>query len=229
MYNLEKVIDDKQQSFKYDPEIHPNHHALICVSPFNGYFTLNNMDKLFRWTNDHFENFNIFVMDEASKYTLIATGYSEDKAIKKTNKQDRNLHKKVNTCLMNLGFSADDSQKKIFLLSQLVKKNSFIKLYNRYLRIFQDNLAFQQDCLNASKSILEGKMDTVTIESLRIATQYLLLELPVWFNIPDVLDIPFTVLIYKDFSLPWRNLCCNYGLLSRNQKIYVKNVESDTF
>lgn len=185
------------------------------------------MDKLFGWVNNHFESFDVFIMDNASQYTLMALGYPEDEAIKKTKKQDRNLYNKVTSCLMNTGFREDSVQKKIALLSQVSAKDRFQMLYSRYLTEFKNNPSFQKDCLNASEDILSGKMDVVTHDALLIASQYLLLELPIWFNIPEVFNIPSSVLIYKDFSSPWRHLCCNHGFVSPNQKILIKNIEVD--
>ena len=39
MLNSQNIISASQQSIEYNPKIHPNSHALIGVSPFNGYFT----------------------------------------------------------------------------------------------------------------------------------------------------------------------------------------------
>lgn len=50
-------------------------HALIVVSPFNGYFTVKNMEILFSCAKDNCRSFDVFTMDKASKYNLMAMGY----------------------------------------------------------------------------------------------------------------------------------------------------------
>lgn len=219
---LQQKIDD--QSLNFNPEIHLNNHALICVSPFNGYFSAQNMEKLFSWTHNNFKTFDIFTMDEASKYTLMATGYREDQALKKTRKHDRNLYNKIITCLENIGFSEKDAKNKILFLSQISRNKKYVDLYKKYSDFFETDLSFKTDCLNASKNILVGKVEEITGESLSLAIQYLLLELPIWFNIPEILDISSSVLIYKDLPLHWHNICYNYGFLSPNQQLLIKDI-----
>lgn len=212
------------QSFEYDPDVDSNDHALIGVSPFNGYFSTKNMEVLFNWARDNFKTFNIFTMDKASKYNLMAIGYTEAEAVKKTRKYDRNLRNKVITCLKNVGFSEEDAENKILSLTHISKSQKYLELYKKYLGFFEQNPSFKSDCINASKNILLGKMEKVTNESLQLAIQYLFLELPIWFNIPDILEIPSSVLIYKDLSFYWSNIYCNYGFLSPNQKLLIKDI-----
>lgn len=58
-------------------------YALIAVSPFNSYFSINNMKKLFNWADINFIDFNVFMMDEVSVYNLMAIGYDKKKLYKK--------------------------------------------------------------------------------------------------------------------------------------------------
>ncbi len=83
MLQTQNIISEFQQSIEYDPKIRPNSHALIGVSPFNGYFTSTNIEKTLTWAHSNFENFEVFTMDKASKYNLMAMGCSENDAIKK--------------------------------------------------------------------------------------------------------------------------------------------------
>jgi cyclo(L-tyrosyl-L-tyrosyl) synthase len=182
------------------------------------------MEMLFSWTRNNFNTFDIFTMDEASKYTLMATGYEEGQAIKKAKKHDRNLYNKIITCLKNIGFSEEDAKGKILSLSRISKDKKYVELYKRYSDFFEKDPSFKDDCINASKNILMGKVEEITSESLSVAIQYLLLELPIWFNIPDILGISSSVLIYKDLPFHWRNICYNYGFLSPNQQLLIKDI-----
>lgn len=204
-------------------------HSLIVVSPFNGYFTSKNMEILFRWANNRCRSFDIFTMDKASKYNLIAMGYEESHAIKKTKKQDTNLYNKIITCLKNIGFSDDESQKKILLISHLDKNESYLRIYKKCMELFEVNSDFRNDCLNLSKSFLETKMEKISDQSMYIAVNYILEELPIWFDTPSIMGISSSVLVYKDFSLFWQNICLNYGLVAHNQKILIKNINNNDF
>lgn len=222
MLNFHNTISNFQQSIEYDPKIHPNNHALIGISPFNGYFTTSNIEKTLIWACSNFKSFDVFTMDKASKYNLIAMGYSEEEAIKKTKKQDQHLKNKIMRGLQSTGFSENDTEKKIVLISNLYDNDKYIELYEYCKNLFQSNSSFRDDCLNASKQILLDKTEHITRELLEVSVRYLLEELPVWINTPYILDIPFSVFVYKDLSDCWYNLFSKYGLVSGNQKILVK-------
>ena len=63
-------------------------------------------------------------------------------------------------------------------------------------------------------------MTEVTETSINLSVQYLLAELPVWLNLPYLLDVPSAVLVYKDLSDHWKRICYQYGLLSSDQAIW---------
>ena len=201
-------------------------HALILLSPFNGYFTVKNMEILFSWAKNHTKSFNVFFMDKASKYNLMAMGYEESEAIRRTKKQDQNLYNKIITCMKNIGFDNNDSQEKILLISHLCTNNNYLEIYKKCVELFETNMNFKNDCLSISKSFLQAKMNDFSEESLYIAVNYLLEELPIWLNTPSIIKVSSSVLIYKDFSKFWQNICYNYGLISSRQKILVKNINN---
>ncbi|WP_010302596.1 tRNA-dependent cyclodipeptide synthase [Candidatus Odyssella thessalonicensis] len=212
------------QDFEYNHLVDSNEHALIGISPFNGYFSTQNIENLIRWASNNFKDFDIFTMDSASKYNLMAIGYTEGDAIKKTKKQDQHLQNKIVRCLTNIGLTKEEAQKKIVFISHLYQNERYLELYKEYLNLFKNNTSFRSDCLNASKSILSQKIAEVTDESAYLAVNYLLQEIPIWFNTPYILGINSSVFVYKDLPLFWRNVCYNYGLISPNQKILIKQM-----
>jgi tRNA-dependent cyclodipeptide synthase len=200
-------------------------HALIAVSTFNSYFSVKNMEILFRWSSENFNDFNIFIMDEVSFFNLMALGYDEKKAFDKTKKHDRNLINKVIKSLTNIGLDLESSKKKILLLSQLSKNDCYIEAYNRYVHIFETNVSFRNDCLGATKSMLSEKMEDLNDKVIQLSVKYLLAELPIWFEIPYILGLPSSVLVYKNLSFFWKRICYNYNFLSPQQEIMIKCVD----
>ena len=201
------------------------YHALIAVSTFNSYFSIKNMKSLFSWAYENFNDFNVFIMDEVSIFNLMALGYDEEQALKKTKKHDRNLKNKVIKSLTNIGFILEESNKKIILLSHLSESDKYIEAYKRYVHIFENNPSFRNDCLGATKSMLSEKIQNVNDEAIYLSVKYLLAELPLWFEIPYILDLPSSVLVYKDLSFFWKRICYNYNLLSPQQEVLIKCVD----
>lgn len=202
-------------------------HALIAVSAFNSYFSIKNMEILFNWACKEFNNFNVFFMDEVSIFNLMALGYDEEQALKKTKKHDSNLKNKIIQSLNNIGFNSEDSQKKMILLSQISQSDTYLAAYKRYMHIFETNAFFKKDCLDATKTMLLKKINNVSDKVLHLSLKYLLAELPIWLDIPYVLNLPSSVLVYKDLPLPWERICYNYNLLSPQQEILIKRVDEN--
>ena len=199
-------------------------HALVAISTFNSYFSIENMEKLFYWAHQNYSYFNIFFMDGASKFNLMAIGYDEQKAIRKTRSHDNNLKNKIIKSLSSIDPSFEYSQNRIILLSDLSCNKIYIDLYNIVQKKFDEDINFQRDCFEATKMMLSTKTPEVTQEALDLAVQYLLAELPLWFNTPDILDVNSSSLVYKDFSVPWQRICYDHKFLSPNQKITIKSV-----
>jgi cyclo(L-tyrosyl-L-tyrosyl) synthase len=200
-------------------------HALVAVSPCNSYFSIKNMEALFNWTHENFHDFNVFITDGASVFNFIALGYDKKLALKKTKKNDSGLKCKVIRSLTNIGFSTDDSRKKILFLSHLSKTDRYIKMYNYYMHIFQSNTSFRNDCLGATKTMLLERMEDVSDDAANLAVKYLLAELPLWLDSPSVLGIESSSIIYKELSFFWERICYHHKLLAPKQEICIKCVE----
>jgi len=67
-------------------------HALIGISPFNGYFTYERINFIVKWASVNFENFTIFYPDTLSKHTLYHK-YTKKDLDKKVKHADNNLIK----------------------------------------------------------------------------------------------------------------------------------------
>lgn len=189
--------------------------AVIATSPFNGYYTVETMAKLFAWAQAEFGEFKIFVMDGASVYNLMAFGYSESKAKSKTKKQDRGLENKIARSLALLGISAE-----ILRLSDLQQTDIYKQYYSQYLALYAQE-PFKSDCREATAAMLRQKNITADAPAIDCAVNYLLAELPIWCNLPQILDAK-TTLVYKDLLPFWQRVCEKYNLVSSDQKIVIR-------
>ncbi len=221
-YKLPSEINNNLPSLQVQNK---REHGLIAVSNFNSYFSVKNMEILFSWGCENFNDFNVFIMDKVSIFNLKALGYDEKQASKRTKKHDRNLKNKVIKSLINIGFNLDESRKKILLLSELSKSDKYIEAYERYVQIFETNTSFRNDCLGATKSMLSEKIHSVNDEAIYMSVKYVLAELPIWFEIHHILGLPSSVLVYKDLSFFWKRICYNYNFLSPQQEIFIKCVD----
>jgi hypothetical protein len=94
------------------------------------------------------------------------------------------------------------------LLSTLQINDNYNILYKKYKDIYDSNKDFQALCNN----IVKDK-----------SIYYLLAELPIWFDVPFILNKP-TTLIYHHMSDDWHKICYDFNLLSPLQYIYIKKI-----
>ncbi len=58
--------------------------VILGMSPFNSYFSRRRILRLYEWSKEHFARVSLYVPDKPSAYTLMAMGYDEKKAEKKS-------------------------------------------------------------------------------------------------------------------------------------------------
>lgn len=197
--------------------------TVVAISPFNSYFCVENMTKLFTWCRDTYDNFIIFIMDYASTHNLIAQGYSEIQAAKRTRKHDKNLYNKVMQSLYNCYPDKNECKERILLLSALLHDKKYMEKLEYYTNIFDTNEKFRLECLNTTRSFSEQNIN-VGINFSNLSVKYLLYELPIWFELPYILDCDGVRIVYKGLTERWKILIYNYGYLSENIVFVEKDV-----
>jgi cyclo(L-tyrosyl-L-tyrosyl) synthase len=180
-------------------------HAMIGVSPFNGYFKEEILIKLIAWASQNFERFNLFIPDAPVVYTLKALGYSESDAQRKMLKQSRWMKNKMIRALHSAGYP--DAEKYIFDWQRLSLNSWFVRQYDGIKMRFKVDESFKRLCMDTSLecykhavSINNGKLGE--LGNLELAAQYLLCEIPFMTATPSILGVESSVFCYHhDFKL----------------------------
>lgn len=131
-------------------------HALIGISPFNSYYSEENMAKLFQWARENFKSFHVCFPEMMSKYTLMALGLPEKAAIKKTRHHDNNLKNKALRALRRF-YAPEEAERKLVSLRQLAQNERYQAVYRQGAELFEHNAAFRQDCLHAIRHVLSRR------------------------------------------------------------------------
>lgn len=222
-----------QQGYQYvDPgnslPISDSGYALIGVSPFNGYFTQENLERLFAWAMEVFLNVEVFIPNEISAYTFQALGYPDAKARRKTKRQDSYLKNKVIKALEANGLTTSQAQEKIILLSDLKDNENYLTLYSDCLEFFKTDEDFRKGCLSTSKWVIAGKEGNVPIgdEALFLAAQYFLAELPLFLDSPRIFNKDSCVFVYKDMPEFLREIYEKSHLVSPGQRFLIESCQA---
>jgi cyclo(L-tyrosyl-L-tyrosyl) synthase len=175
-------------------------HALIGISPFNSYYSEENLKKLFSWGLSTFKRISIFIPDGISMYTLHAMGYSQEKAKKKTKLHDNNLKNKAIRALAANNISEAEANNMIVFCSDLMNNERYLKFHDTYKSLYENDEDFRKGCLATSKMVLASKgfQGDVNDEAVSVAVKYFIAELPIYLNSPEILEISQSLYVYKD-------------------------------
>lgn len=172
-------------------------HALLGISPFNSYYSEENIKGLLDWTRSNFASFNIFIPDTLPIHTFIALGYDEQKAEKKTKKQMSYLMNKTYKALSHMGLSKEESQRKIINVSSMEFNAQYIKLRQFCYDLYNSNVEFQNECNKCTNFILNNQNAAACKpEQYKIAIRYLLDEMPFFIDTPSILGVSTSMFIY---------------------------------
>jgi cyclo(L-tyrosyl-L-tyrosyl) synthase len=200
-----------------------NEFALIGVSPFNSYFSTEKIARIIKTAINEFEDFAIFIPDQISGFTLKALGYEQNRIHHKVRKQDNYLNNKVTKALSDLADSHShelNPLNKIVKLSSITNNTKYIQSYNLVLEMFNTNKLFARGCTETSSWILlNHRKDNALIskDSLSIAVQYFLKELPIFLSAPEILNVKSCCFIYTSIPQFLEEIYNDYNMASKNQ------------
>lgn len=172
-------------------------HVCIGVSPFNSYFTIELLTELASWGLANFQSCHFFVPDEAAAYTLEALGYEPTRARQKARRQGRYVYNKIHHALDTL--LVGRPQDLILDMERLNANEPYVTLRCEAEDLFENDLNFRAECLEASNWVLDRKLpdgQRPTEEQLRLAVRYFLAELPLFAGSGKIVGQPSSMFVY---------------------------------
>lgn len=192
-------------------------HALIGISPFNGYFKVETMSKLFNWALLTFDKVDIIIPDKISFYSLLGFGYSEKTALERSIKEDKKIEKRVFEAMNNLEI---DLKKKssILYLSELSKTSTYLEVYQACMNRYESDFNFKNLCLSFTEKYLLHSSLRKEEGNLKIeeAIKYLISEMPFFLNTPYILGVKSSLIVYHS-SIGFSHFFQKEGLVSEGQ------------
>ena len=197
-------------------------HACLGISPFNSYFKEQTIKNLAYWASENFVSFSIFIPDKPTIYTLNALGYSLEKAMKESNKQSRYLKNQIKRALLSIGKQYDELDSILLDAEKLDKNEQFLKTYKTIIWYFENDPAFRESCLDASKWVLQAKMKTgfqLTEKALHTAVKYFLYEVPIFIDTANIIGKDSSLFCYHQAPLFLQKMySCGFNLKPRSNQ-----------
>jgi cyclo(L-tyrosyl-L-tyrosyl) synthase len=199
--------------------------ALIGVSPFNSYFSVEQIFSMLELVSQNFDDFAIFIPDKISRFTLKAMGYSDSRTHHKIRKQDNYLKNKVTKALDQLNQFSATKNNNIVTLSAIEDTPQYINLYNSCIDLFRNDVKFRNGCINTSSWVLSSYEKTkgfiIDDSAKETAVEYFLRELPIFLSAPEILNVNSCVFIYNGIPDFLREIYNSYNLISKSQGFVV--------
>jgi cyclo(L-tyrosyl-L-tyrosyl) synthase len=171
-------------------------HICIGISPFNSLFSEQYIGSLVKWSLEHFKSFHLFIPDEPTFYTLQALGYSELECRRKMKKQLNWLRNKLNKALEANG--VNKTAQHILDWEILSKNKIFREQLDEVYALFDADQAFRDECVRASRWVLQNKMDEkdITDKILLKAVKYFLSEIPLFAATNEIVGTRTSLFCY---------------------------------
>lgn len=178
---------------------HAREHACFGISPFNSYFSEERIRSIALWGKAEFGSMHFFVPDVPSAYTLEALGYEPEKAAWKARRQCQYLHNKIHKALKSIGYSDSDACQMVLNWETLTANPRYLQLHEQVKSLFDQDLEFQATCVEASRWVLEKRLESGQVfsqEMLRSAARYLLTEIPLFVDTAGIVGRSTSVFCY---------------------------------
>jgi cyclo(L-tyrosyl-L-tyrosyl) synthase len=172
-------------------------HVLVGVSPGNSYFSEDNLTKLLGWAAREFRRVAVIIPDSALVATLLAAGYSPDRATKRSRETCARLRNRVLRAWDATGCDTA-GRFELYLLSELACHTRYQALLRSAEEWLASDSALRACCLRLSHAVLSSYLQGVepTTEQLAQALKYLLAEMPLLMDSPSIFGVESSTAVY---------------------------------
>ncbi|MEU8953682.1 tRNA-dependent cyclodipeptide synthase [Streptomyces sp. NPDC048518] len=195
-------------------------HAIIGVSPGNGYFSAQRLVDLAHWSRARFDQVDLVYTDLHVAEMHEAMGYGPDDARRKAVKQLRGVRAKVHRALQ----AADPSGRR--LRARPMSEFAALPAYRQLHQQARDALAADRDVRACCDRLMErflanrlAPQEAVTARQRQACLDYVCAEVPLFLDTPALLGVPSSLNCYHK-ALPLAELLYARGpglRASRNQ------------
>ncbi|MCH7876549.1 MAG: tRNA-dependent cyclodipeptide synthase [Gemmatimonadetes bacterium] len=173
-------------------------HALIGISPFNSYFSVERIRALLAWGLGRFDALHVFVPDVPAAYTLEASGYSRQEAQRKARRQANYLGNKIRRAFEAVGVCGARADEMVLDWARLSDMPAYSDRLEECRALYRSDSAFREGCLQSAKWVLQRRAgrNGVSTEALRLGAKYFLTEIPLFVDSAGILKQPASVFCY---------------------------------
>ncbi|ARZ72377.1 tRNA-dependent cyclodipeptide synthase [Streptomyces sp. HU2014] len=182
-------------------------HALIGLSPWNGYFTARRVETLVEWAAGAFRRVDVFIPSYEAAYTLIAAGVAPAVAVGRARRAVKKLRGPAQRALLRAGCG----EGRVHTGTSLAARPRYLRLRRTVERTYHQDPGVRAVCRAVGRSAVAGALAAhartasrpeperepgLSEERLDTAARYAWAELPVMLDSPGIFGVSSSVLVY---------------------------------
>ncbi|HZD15969.1 MAG TPA: tRNA-dependent cyclodipeptide synthase [Pseudonocardiaceae bacterium] len=168
-------------------------HALIGLSPWNGYFSTRMVRALIEWAAQNFDTIDVVIPSYESAYTLIAAGTKPQHAVR----QARRAVKKLRSPALRALREVDLGESHLHTTTTLTVRPRYVDLRRKASDGYRNDPALRGACRHLARTaVLHAGGDEPSTPQLDTAARYAIAELPLFTDSPGIFDVESSVVIY---------------------------------
>ncbi|MEW2033528.1 tRNA-dependent cyclodipeptide synthase [Streptomyces roseifaciens] len=180
-------------------------HALIGLSPWNGYFTARRVESLVEWAAGTFRTVDVFVPSYEAAYTLIAAGVEPSVAVGRARRAVKKLRGPAQRALLRAGCG----EGRVHTGTSLAALPRYRQLRRTAERMYHHDPGVRAACRAVARAAVAGALGVrdrgpsqpvpdpdLSEGALDTAARYAWAELPVMLDSPGIFGVGSSVLVY---------------------------------
>ncbi|WP_233402114.1 tRNA-dependent cyclodipeptide synthase [Marinomonas ostreistagni] len=224
--NINDLFSIEGETVRCDEIIKAGEHVFVGISPFNSRFSKEYVGALINWSLTKFNQVDVLIpCEKEASRLLIASGYSEHKALKKTNREIKRHLKNLDEILSSSPIKYHSIR--VIKFSDFYESEDYINVRKEVEEAYQNDALFRRSCLDMSRQAILGRLRGVgqdenhlEEDNIDLALPYIFAELPFYLNTPSILDVSKSTLIYH------RSWPIGEGLFSGSYLLKVSDKQS---
>jgi cyclo(L-tyrosyl-L-tyrosyl) synthase len=171
-------------------------HALVGVSPGNGYFSEERLRLLLDWMSRAFDRVDAVVPDSSLVHTYQALGTPPEQAWNWAQRDARRMHRRIERAWQDSGMQ--QSKHRIRKLSEFTEHPSYQSLIQQVEQEIARDQSVKEVFVGAAHSALTSQLkgSEPSPAQAEEAARYLIAEMPLCIDTPSVLDVATSVCVY---------------------------------
>ncbi len=170
-------------------------HALVGLSPFNGYYKPRQIRRLLTWCHQVFARVDVFAPGYEAAHTLTSAGLEPREAVHRARRATSQLRNAALGALRGCGVA--DAEDRVHTWTMLANRPAYARLHDQVRRDYHHDPVIRTACRETARAALRTHSPHDPSErQIDGAVSYPLAEIPLLLDSPAIFRVDSSVFVY---------------------------------